>query len=184
MSGEFWLTDEPRDRLRPLLPNRPRGLPRSSRDPRRRPCAAGRLPLEGCVERPWPVKNAAQSAKRRSKKGPCHAVFEALAAVGGLAEVLIDSTYVKAHRSAAGGKGGARAGDRHQSSPTQHQDSRHRRRQRQAARLPADAGSRCRLSSSEPLLGGLPARCIVQADLPYDAKCIRNIVIYSLQIAV
>jgi len=34
-------------------------------------------------------------------------VFEALAAAGGPpAEVLIDSTHVKAHRSAAGGKGG------------------------------------------------------------------------------
>ncbi|WP_443019219.1 transposase [Sphingomonas sp.] len=29
LPGEFWLNDEQWDRLRPLLPNKPRGVPRS-----------------------------------------------------------------------------------------------------------------------------------------------------------
>ena len=44
---------------------------------------------------------------RWAAKGVWAEVFQVLAAVGGLpAEVLIDSTHVKAHRCAAGGKGG------------------------------------------------------------------------------
>ena len=44
---------------------------------------------------------------RWAAKGVWQGVFETLAATGGPpAEVLIDSTYVTAHRSAAGGKGG------------------------------------------------------------------------------
>lgn len=44
---------------------------------------------------------------RWAAKGACRLVVEALVAAGGPpTEVLIDSTHVKAHRSAAGGKGG------------------------------------------------------------------------------
>jgi transposase len=45
---------------------------------------------------------------RWAAKGVWQAAFEALAAAGGPpAEVLLDSTHVKAHRCAAGGKGGS-----------------------------------------------------------------------------
>jgi transposase len=45
---------------------------------------------------------------RWREKGVWQAAFTALAAAGGPpAEVLLDSTHIKAHRSAAGGKGGA-----------------------------------------------------------------------------
>jgi transposase len=44
---------------------------------------------------------------RWAAKGVWQAVFETLAAAGGPpAEVLLDSTHVKAHRCATGGKGG------------------------------------------------------------------------------
>jgi transposase len=44
---------------------------------------------------------------RWAKKGVWREAFEALAAAGGLpSEVMLDSTHAKAHRCAAGGKGG------------------------------------------------------------------------------
>lgn len=101
-----------------------------------------------------PYKTLYNPHKHWLEKGVWQTVFEALAAAGGPpAEVLIDSTHVKAHRSAAGGKGGARPGDRHQPRRTQHQDPRHRRRPRQAARLPPDAGSGGGLSSGRSVAG-------------------------------
>ena len=53
-----------------------------------------------------PIKTLYNRHKRWSEKGVWRAAFEALATAGGPAQVLIDSTHVKAHRSAAGGKGG------------------------------------------------------------------------------
>jgi hypothetical protein len=45
-------------------------------------------------------------------KGVWVALFQALAKAGGPpAQVLIDSSEVKAHRSAAGGEGGRKSGD-------------------------------------------------------------------------
>ena len=44
---------------------------------------------------------------RWAKKGVWQRAFETLAAAGGPpAELMLDSTWAKAHRSAAGGKGG------------------------------------------------------------------------------
>jgi len=110
LPGEFWLSDEQWERLRPLLPNKPRGVPRV--DDRRVISGIVHVLQAGCR---WkdassaygPCKTLYNRHKRWSEKGVWQTVFEALAAAGGPpAEVLIDSTHVKAHRSAAGGKGG------------------------------------------------------------------------------
>ena len=54
-----------------------------------------------------PPKTLYNRHVRWGAKGVWRKVFETLAAAGGPpAEVLIDSTHIKAHRSAAGGKGG------------------------------------------------------------------------------
>ncbi len=110
MSGEFWLSDGQWERLRPLLPNKPRGVPRV--DDRRVISGIVHVLQSGCRWRDAPAlygphKTLYNRHKRWSGKGVWRDVFEALAAAGGPpAEVLIDSTHVKAHRSAAGGKGG------------------------------------------------------------------------------
>ena len=110
MAGEFWLSDEQWARLRPLLPNKPRGVPRV--DDRRVISGIVHVLQSGCRWRDAPTnygppKTLYNRNVRWAAKGVWREVFEALAAAGGPpAEVLIDSTHVKAHRSAAGGKGG------------------------------------------------------------------------------
>ena len=110
MAGEFWLSDGQWSRLQPLLPNKPRGVPRV--DDRRVISGIVHVLQSGCRWKDAPAiygppKTLYNRNARWAAKGVWRAVFETLAAVGGPpAEVLIDSTHVKAHRSAAGGKGG------------------------------------------------------------------------------
>ncbi len=110
MAGEFWLSDGQWARLQPLLPNKPRGVPRV--DDRRVISGIVHVLQSGCRWKDAPAiygppKTLYNRNVRWAAKGVWRAVFETLAAAGGPpAEVLIDSTHVKAHRSAAGGKGG------------------------------------------------------------------------------
>ena len=110
MAGEFWLSDGQWARLQPLLPNKPRGVPRV--DDRRVISGIVHVLQSGCRWKDAPAiygppKTLYNRNVRWAAKGVWRDVFETLAAAGGpLAEVLIDSTHVKAHRSAAGGKGG------------------------------------------------------------------------------
>ena len=110
MAGGFWLNDEQWGRLQPLLPNKPRGVPRV--DDRRVISGIVHVLQSGCRWKDAPAiygppKTLYNRNVRWAAKGVWRTVFEALAAAGGPpAEVLIDSTHVKAHRSAAGGKGG------------------------------------------------------------------------------
>ena len=110
MAGEFWLSDAQWSRLRPLLPNKPRGVPRV--DDRRVISGIVHVLQSGCRWKDAPAiygppKTLYNRNVRWAAKGVWRDVFETLAAAGGPpTEVLIDSTHVKAHRSAAGGKGG------------------------------------------------------------------------------
>ncbi len=111
---EFWLSDEQWARLQPLLPNKPRGVPRV--DDRRVISGIVHVLQCGCRwkdaprDRYGPPKTLYNRHVRWGAKGVWRKVFETLAAAGGPpAEVLIDSTHIKAHRSAAGGKGGLRS---------------------------------------------------------------------------
>jgi transposase len=109
MAQGFWLSDAQWERLSPLLPNKPRGVPRV--DDRRVisgivvALQSGGRWIDVPVEY-GPRKTLYNRFVRWSAKGVWQRVFETLAAVGGPpAEVLLDSTHVKAHRCAAGGKG-------------------------------------------------------------------------------
>jgi transposase len=110
MSEGYWLSEEQFARLRPLLPNDTRGVERQD----------DRGVISGIVQvlrsgGRWadapaeygPRKTLYNRFVRWAAKGVWQDVFRALAAAGGPpAEVLLDSTHVKAHRSASGGKGG------------------------------------------------------------------------------
>lgn len=111
MAGEFWLNNRQWRRLEPLLPNKPRGVPRV--DDRRVVSGIVHVLRSGgrwvdALAIYGPRKTLYNRFVRWAAKGVWRAVFETLAAAGGPpAEVLLDSTHVKAHRCAAGGKGGS-----------------------------------------------------------------------------
>jgi transposase len=113
MSEVFWLTDEQWSRLAPLLPNDTRGVPRV--DDRRVISGIVHVLKSGgrWADAPMvygPRKTIYNRFVRWAAKGIWLNIFYALAASGGPpAEVLLDSTHAKAHRCAAGGKGGSRA---------------------------------------------------------------------------
>ena len=107
----FWLSDAQWARLAPLLPNKPRGVPRV--DDRR--VISGIVALQSggrWIDVPTeygPRKTLYNRFVRWSAKGIWQELFQALAMAGGPpTEVLLDSTHVKAHRCAAGGKGASR----------------------------------------------------------------------------
>jgi transposase len=113
MSDSFWLSEEQFGRLAPLLPTDTRGVARV--DDRRVISGIVHVLKSGCrwcdaPEVYGPRKTLYNRFVRWSDKGVWADVFHALAQAGGPpAEVLIDSSAVKAHRCAAGGKGGSAA---------------------------------------------------------------------------
>ena len=110
MAHSFWLSDQQFARLQPLLPNKVRGVPRV--DDRRVISGIIHVLQSGCRWRDappgyGPYKTLYNRFVRWTRKGVWDGVFAQLAAAGGPpVALLLDSTPVKAHRSAAGGKGG------------------------------------------------------------------------------
>ena len=111
MSDLYWLGEAQMRRLAPLLPTDTRGKPRV--DDRRVISGIVQVLRSGC---PWrhapreygPPKTLYNRYVRWAIKGVWRRIFETLAAAGGPpAEVMLDATYAKAHRSASGGKGGS-----------------------------------------------------------------------------
>jgi transposase len=107
---QFWLTEEQFAKVAPHLPTDTRGKERV--DDRRVISGIVHVLKSGgrWVDAPpdyGPRKTLYNRFVRWAEKGVWVGVFEALARAGGPpAQVLIDSSAVKAHRSAAGGKGG------------------------------------------------------------------------------
>lgn len=106
----FWLTDEPFSKIAPHLPTDTRGKARV--DDRRVISGIVHVLKSGgrWIDAPpeyGPKKTLYNRYVRWAQKGVRLAFFQALAKAGGPpAQVLIDSSAVKAHRFAAGGKGG------------------------------------------------------------------------------
>jgi transposase len=106
----FWLSDEEWDRIQPYLPRGRRGAHRV--DDRR--VISGIIHMLKCGAR-WrdcppaygPYTTIYNRFNRWSKQGVWQDVFYALTGSSGvISTTAVDSTYVKAHRSAAGAKGG------------------------------------------------------------------------------
>jgi transposase len=111
-STGFWLTDEQFARLLPFLPTDTRGVARV--DDRRVISGIIHVLQSGCRWRDAPAaygphKTLYNRFVRWAAKGVWETVFAQVAGAGGppLA-LMIDATHVKAHRCAAGGKGGPR----------------------------------------------------------------------------
>ena len=107
----FWLSEEQFARLRPLLPSDTRGVPRV--DDRRVISGIIHVLQSGCRWRDAPAcygpyKTLYNRFVRWARKGVWERIFSTLAEAGMATALMLDATYVKAHRSAAGGKGGQR----------------------------------------------------------------------------
>jgi transposase len=107
---QFWLTDAQFSKIQPHLPTDTRGKPRV--DDRRVISGIVHVLKSGCrwIDAPpeyGPKKTLYNRYVRWAAKGVWVDLFHALAKAGGpTAQVLIDSSAVKAHRAAGGGKGG------------------------------------------------------------------------------
>lgn len=110
MSGLFWLNDRQWKKLEPLLPPYVRGKRRV--DDRRVISGIIHVLRSGCrwSDAPTeygPRKTLYNRFARWALRGIWQDIFATLAATGGPpAEALLDSTHIKVHRAAAGGKGG------------------------------------------------------------------------------
>ena len=109
--AHFWLSEAQFERLVPHLPTDTRGKPRV--DDRRVISGIVHVLKSGCrwkdaPEAYGPHKTLYNRFVRWAAKGIWVDIFHTLAAAGGPpAAILIDSSAVKAHRCAAGGKGGS-----------------------------------------------------------------------------
>jgi len=101
----FWLSDAQFERLQPLLPNKPRGVPRV--DDRRVISGIIHVIRNGLMWRDAPTvygppKTLYNRFIRWSRIGVFDRIFASLAAEGeATGTVMIDATYLKAHRTAS-----------------------------------------------------------------------------------
>ena len=121
----FWLSDDPFDRLKPLLPNKGRDAP-------------------ACY---GPHKTLYNRFARWSRAAVFDRIFQALAAESTATKtVMIDSTHLKAHRTAASLlKGGFPTPDRTHPGWAELEAPRRLRRRWQARRTAVDGGPGQRL---------------------------------------
>src|SRR5437660_1297276 len=140
--ARFDLTDQEWGIIAPLLPYKPRGVPRQ--DDRR--VLNGIFwtlrtgsPWRDLPERYGPYTTVYNRYNRWAKAGVWLRIFEALAQASPDSLHLIDSSIVRAHQHAAGGKKGR--GSRHWpfSWRIEHQDPRRRRCRGPAGAFAADA---------------------------------------------
>lgn len=108
----FWLSDEQWERIEPFLPTDVRGVPRE--DDRRVISGIVHVLKSGCrwsdcPEAYGPPTTIYNRFARWARRGIWEILFLKLAGAGRSAHMqMIDSTHVKAHRSAAGAKGGSK----------------------------------------------------------------------------
>ncbi len=111
MARLFWVSDKAWAVIEPHLPHGKPGKPRV--DDRRIISGILHVLKTGCRWRDVPPEYGPPTTvynryNRWSQRGLWQRLFVRLAASGGVPrELLLDSTHVKAHRSAAGGKGGS-----------------------------------------------------------------------------
>jgi len=108
----FWLSDAQWAKIEPLLPRDVRGKPRV--DDRRVLSGILHVMKSGCRWCDCPPEYGPHTTiynrfVRWAERGVWERLFQELASRGRSADTqMIDSTHIKAHRSASGGKGGSK----------------------------------------------------------------------------
>ena len=134
---QFWLTEQQFSKIEPHLPSATRGKARVD----------DRRIISGIVHGRWieappecgPMKTLYNRYVRWAAKGIWVGFFQALAQADGPPDqVLLDPSAVKAHRSAAGEKGGEKSSHRPLARRALDENSRADRRAMPTARLHAD----------------------------------------------
>ena len=111
-SNLFWLSDEQWGKIEPLLPTDVRGKERA--DDRRVISGILHVLKSGCRWCDCPPEYGPSTTiynrfVRWARRGVWENLFRQLAEQGRSTQMqMIDSTHIKAHRSASGGKGGSR----------------------------------------------------------------------------
>jgi transposase len=111
-SNLFWLSDEQWARIEPCLPTDVRGKKRA--DDRRIISGILHVLKSGCRWKDCPPEYGPPTTiynrfTRWAERGVWEGLFRGLASRGRSDDTqMIDSTHIKAHRSASGGKGGSR----------------------------------------------------------------------------
>ena len=127
----FWLDDHQWQQIEPHLPTDVRGKERA--DDRRVISGILHVLRSGCRWKDCPPEYGPYTTiynrfARWAQRGVWEKLFRELAVRGRSSQTqMIDSTPIKAHRSASGGKGGAETGDWPLSRRAQHEDPRTRR---------------------------------------------------------
>ena len=130
-SNLFWLNDEQWRRIEPHLPTDVRGKDRV--DDRRVISGILHVLKSGCRWCDCPPQYGPPTTiynrfVRWARRGVWENLFRELADRGRSTDTqMIDSTHIKAHRSASGGKGGAKTGDWTLARRAQYEDPRNRR---------------------------------------------------------
>lgn len=110
MSHLFWFSDAQWKKIEPLLPKKPRGVARV--DDRRVLSGIVHVLKSGgrwadCPKEYGPKKTVYNRFVRWSERGVWQRIFETLSGDADIPDkLIIDSTYVKAHRCSGGAKGG------------------------------------------------------------------------------
>ena len=147
MADLFWFSDEQWAVIEPIMPQNQPGARRV--DDRKVISGIVHVLRSGCRWSDCPVEYGPSTTvynrfNRWSRRGFWRAMLAALAEAGWIAELAaLDSTYVRAHRSAHGGKGGPR---------------RRPSVRREAAKLPR--------STSSPTSSGVPRSSISRPATP------------------
>ena len=179
MAGVFWLSDRAWSAIEPLLPSNQPGARRV--DDRRVISGIVHVLKAGCRWKDCPAAYGPPTTvynrfNRWSRRGLWGRIFADLVAQADLAEdISIDSTAVRAHRSAHGGKGGAKVQGigRSRGGPTTKIHALTDGCGRAVALL-LTPGNRADISAAPSLLAARSAPKRLIADKGYDANSLRN----------
>ena len=167
----FWLADDPFDRLKPLLPNKGRGVPRA--DDRKVISGIIHVIRYGLRWRDAPAcygphKTLYNRFVRWSRAWVFDRIFQALAAESAATKtVMIDSTHRGAHRTAASLLKGRGLFHARSDAPGWAEFEAPRRLRRQARRAAVDGGA-------ATVLDALPEADVLIADKGYDSDRLRE----------